>query len=112
MNESVTEQPGVASDRWKANESIEQETVQGEGRSCSETVRETGLHQHAKNEVGVRAGRFVDVAPLGCESCPSLQLLKLATGLEEAGGLHYLASVSVLVTLALYSRHIRWVQAR
>ena len=57
-------------------------------------VRETVLHQHAKNEVGVRAGRFVDVAPLGCESCPLLRLLKLATGLEEAGGLHHLASVN------------------
>jgi hypothetical protein len=102
MNESVTEQPGVASDKWKANESDEQESGQGEGRSCSETVRETVSHQYAKNEVGVPAGRFAEVAPLGCEPCPLLQLLKLATGLEEAGGLHYLASVSILVTLALY----------
>jgi hypothetical protein len=77
MNESVTEQPGVASDRWKANERVEQESVQGKGRSCSEAVRETGLHQHAKNEVGVRAGRFADVAPLGWESCPLLRLIGL-----------------------------------
>jgi hypothetical protein len=58
-------------------------------------VREAVLHQLAKNEVEVRAGRFADVAPLGCESCTLLRLLKLATGLEEAGGLHYLASVSI-----------------
>lgn len=61
----------------------------------------TTLHQHAKNEVGVRAGRFADVAPLGCESCPLLRLLKLATGLEEAGGLHYIASVSEDVSMGV-----------
>jgi hypothetical protein len=92
MNKSITEQPGVASDKWKANESVGQESVQGGGRSCSETVRETVLHLHAKNEVGVRAGRFTDVAPLSYESCPVVAIAQ--TGLEEAGGLHYLASVS------------------
>ena len=94
------------------NERVEQESVQGEGRSCSETVRETVLDQHAKNEVGVPAGRFADVAPLGCEPCPLLQLLKLATGLEGAGGLHYLASVIVLVTLALYRSRSPWAPTR
>jgi hypothetical protein len=37
MNKSITEQLRVVSDKWKANESVEQESVQGEGRLCSET---------------------------------------------------------------------------
>lgn len=44
----------------------------------------TALHQHAKIEVGVRAGRFTNVAPLGCESCPLvvIALLALIVGLN------------------------------